>query len=77
MHEILPLLTGGKFVSQGNVVSLAAPYGAWPYFTYFAKSGSGGLVAVSGISHGGGGYRLWLQKVAWELSVGPQERRRL
>jgi hypothetical protein len=49
-------LMRGKVVSQGNVVSFTAPYGSWPYFSYFAQGGSGGLVAAGGISLGSGGY---------------------
>jgi hypothetical protein len=49
-------LMGGRFVSQGNVVSFTAPYGSWPYFTYFARGGSGGLVNMGQLSLGSGGY---------------------
>jgi hypothetical protein len=49
-------LMRGEYVSQGNAISFTAPYGAWPYFGYFAQGGSGGLVAAGGISLAGGGY---------------------
>jgi hypothetical protein len=50
-------LMRGEYVSQGNAISFTAPYGAWPYFGYFAQGGSGGLVAGGGLRLAGvGGY---------------------